>query len=139
MISEEKVRIMTNLAMYEQGEGKKHLPISKYFRSDYVGLALIKNFFLVTIGYILILAAVAVYFSEFLLNNIHKMNLVLTGVYIVGGYVILLVFYTILTYVLYSVRYYRAKKSVKKYYEELTKLSKLYGRDEKKTSGGSRK
>jgi hypothetical protein len=31
MINEEKVKIMTKLAMYEQGEGKKHLPISRYF------------------------------------------------------------------------------------------------------------
>lgn len=45
MINEEKVKIMTKLAMYEQGEGKKYLPISKFYRSDYIGQALIKNFF----------------------------------------------------------------------------------------------
>ena len=49
MINEEKVKIMTKLAMYEQGRGRKHLPVSRYYRSDYIGLALIKNFFLVTI------------------------------------------------------------------------------------------
>ena len=65
MINEEKVKIMTKLAMYEQGRGRKHLPVSRYYRSDYIGLALIKNFFLVTIGYVLIVAAVAVYFGEY--------------------------------------------------------------------------
>ena len=74
MINEEKVKIMTKLAMYEQGKGRKYLPVSKYYRSDYIGLALIKNFFLVTIGYCLSVAAVAVYFGEYLLENIHKMN-----------------------------------------------------------------
>lgn len=44
MINEEKVKIMTKLAMYEQGRGRKHLPVSRYYRSDYIGLALIKNF-----------------------------------------------------------------------------------------------
>ena len=44
MINEEKVKIMTKIAMYEQGAGKKYLPVSKYYRSDYIGLALIKNF-----------------------------------------------------------------------------------------------
>ena len=34
MLNEEKVRVMTKLAIYEQGEGKKYLPISKYYRSD---------------------------------------------------------------------------------------------------------
>ena len=81
MINEEKIKIMTKLAMYEQGKGRKHLPVSRYYRSDYIGLALIKNFFLVTIGYCLIVAAVAVYFGEYLLENIHKMNLIMTGTY----------------------------------------------------------
>ena len=45
MINEEKVKIMTKLAMYEQGKGRKYLPVSRYYRSDYIGLALIKNFF----------------------------------------------------------------------------------------------
>lgn len=144
MINEEKVKIMNKLAMYEQGEGRKYLPVSKYYRSDYIGLALIKNFFLVTIGYVLILAGVGAYFSEYLMNNIHKMNLIVLGTYILVGYLAVLVLYSVLTYIQYSVKYYRAKKSVKRYYGELTALSKIYGREEKKasgrgTSGGYRK
>lgn len=135
MINEEKVKIMTNLAMYEQGKGKKYLPVSKYYRSDYIGLALIKNFFLVTIGYCLIITAVAVYFGEYLLENIHKMNLVLVGIYIIVGYLIVLVVYSILTYIQYSVQYYRAKKSVREYYSQLTELNKIYAREEKRSSG----
>lgn len=135
MINEEKVKIMTDLAMYEQGRGRKYLPVSKYYRSDYIGLALIKNFFLVTIGYCLIIAAVAVYFGEYLLENIHKMNLVVIGAYIVVGYLVVLVFYSILTYIQYSVQYYRAKKSVRGYYSQLTELNKIYAREEKRSSG----
>ena len=144
MINEEKVKIMTKLAMYEQGRGRKHLPVSRYYRSDYIGLALIKNFFLVTIGYVLIVAAVAVYFGEYLLENIHKMNLIMLGVYIVIGYLIVLVMYSILTYIQYSVKYFRAKKSVREYYQDLTRLEKIYGREEKRNpvrrnAGGHRK
>lgn len=144
MINEEKVKVMTKIAMYEQGEGKKYLPISKYYRSDYIGLALIKNFFLVTIGYLLVIAAVAAYFGEYLMENIHKMNLVAMGIYIVIGYVAALAVYSVLTYIRYSVKYYQAKKSVRKYYGELTELSKMYSREEKRSpgrgiSGGYRK
>ena len=46
MVNEEKVKIMNRLAMYEHGEGRKYLPVSRFYRSDYIGLALIKNFFL---------------------------------------------------------------------------------------------
>lgn len=135
MINEEKVKIMTKLAMYEQGKGRKHLPVSKYYRSDYIGLALIKNFFLVTIGYLLAVAAVAVYFGEYLLENIHKMNILALGAYVLIGYVIAVVGYSILTYIQYSVRYYRAKKSVRGYYSQLTELNKIYAREDRRSSG----
>ena len=134
MLNEEKIKIMNKLAMYEQGEGKKYLPVSKYYRSDYIGLALIKNFFLVTIGYGLVLVGVAAYFGEYLMENIHKMNLVKLGTEIVVGYVAVLIVFSLLTYIQYSVKYHRAKKSVKKYYSELTQLNKIYGREEKKSS-----
>ena len=112
MINEEKVKIMTKLAMYEQGKGRKYLPVSRYYRSDYIGLALIKNFFLVTIGYVLIVAA-----------------------YIIIGYLVVLIVYSVLTYIQYSVKYHRAKKSVREYYGQLTSLSKIYAREERKASG----
>ncbi|MFR5485083.1 MAG: hypothetical protein ACLTHX_12580 [Blautia massiliensis (ex Durand et al. 2017)] len=112
MVNEEKVKIMNRLAMYEHGEGRKYLPVSRYYRSDYIGLALIRNFFLVTIGYILGLAGVAAYFSEYLMDNVNKINLVEVGIYIIVGYLIVLVVYSILTYIQYSVKYFRAKKKV---------------------------
>ena len=120
--------------MYEQGEGKKYLPVSRYYRSDYIGLALIKNFFLVTIGYCLILAGIAAYLGEYLVDNIHKMDLVAVGRNAVIGYVVVLVVFSVATYIQYSVRYHKAKKSVKEYYQELTQLNKIYSREEKKSS-----
>ena len=135
MLNEEKVKVMNRLAMYERKEGRKYLPVSKYYRTDYIGLALIKNFFLVTIGYCLVLAGVAAYFGEYLIDNIHKMNLVMLGFYVIAGYVAVLVLYSLLTYIQYTVKYSRAKKSVKAYYELLTQLSKIYSREEKRSSG----
>lgn len=135
MINEEKVKIMNQLAMYETKEGRKYLPVSRYYRSDYIGLALIKNFFLVTIGYVLILAAIGAYNAEYLLNNVHKMNLVSLGAVVVAGYVVVLAVYSILMYIQYTVKYHRAKKSVKNYYSMLTRLEKIYSREEKKSTG----
>ena len=94
MINEEKVKIMDRLAVYEKQEGRKYLPVSKYYRSDYIGLALIKNFFLVTIGYGLILAVIAAYNLEYLLDNVHKMDLISLGVVVLGGYIGILVLYS---------------------------------------------
>ncbi|MDY4693988.1 MAG: hypothetical protein SO401_10700, partial [Blautia sp.] len=114
------------------------------YRSDYIGLAMIKNFFLVTIGYVLALAGVGAYFGNYLMENIHKMNLVTLGIDILIGYLAVLVIFSVLTYIQYSIKYRRAKKSVKLYYEELTKLNRIYSREEKKSlsrgvSGGYKK
>ncbi len=137
MVNEEKVKVMNRLAMYENGKGKKYLPISKYYRSDYIGLALIRNFFLVTIGYGLVLAATAVYYGNYLMENVHKMDLVRLGRIAVTGYVAVLLVYSALTYIRYTVKYHRAKKSVKEYYAELTRLNRVYEREEKKTGRGT--
>lgn len=135
MINEEKVKVMDKLALYEKQEGRKYLPVSKYYRSDYIGLALIKNFFLVTIGYGLILAVIAAYNLEYLLDNVHKMDLISLGIVVLAGYVGILALYSVLTYVQYTVKYHNAKKSVKQYYTQLTKLEKIYTREEKKVAG----
>ena len=141
MLNEEKIKVMNKLAIYEKKDGKKYLPVSRYYRTDYIGLALIKNFFLVTIGYILIVISVGIYFGDFLMENIHKMDLIRMGTYLGIGYLIALVFYSILTYIEYTVRYHKAKKSVREYYQELTKLEKMYNREERRAgelSGGRR-
>ena len=135
MINEEKVKIMTKLAMYEQGKGRTYLPVSRYYRSDYIGLALIKNFFLVTIGYGLILAVIAAYNLEYLLDNVHKMDLISLGIVVLAGYIGVLAVYSVLTYIQYTVKYHNAKKSVKQYYTQLTRLEKIYTREEKKFAG----
>ena len=131
MLNEEKVRVMNRLAMYRVEDGKKYLPVSKYYRSDYIGLALIRNFFIVTIGYALAMAATAVYFGNFFVDNIHKMDLLEIGKQVGIGYLIVVGVYSVLTYLVYSVRYFKAKKSVKGYYTDLTKLEKLYEREER--------
>ncbi len=49
MLSEEKIKIMTNLAMFEKHEGKRIFPINRYFKSDYVSSKLFRSFFSYTL------------------------------------------------------------------------------------------
>ena len=63
------------------------------------------------------------------------MDLISLGVVVLGGYIGILVLYSVLTYIQYTVKYHKAKKSVKQYYTQLTKLEKIYTREEKKFAG----
>lgn len=58
MLNEERIILMTKLASYESGEGKKNAAIGGYFRSDYIGMQVVKPLsmrrlhFLFCLGYI---------------------------------------------------------------------------------------
>lgn len=132
MLNNQKIKKMHKLALYESGKGKKHLAISNYYRSDYIGLALIKNFVLTTIAYGMLLLVYLGYESEYLMENVHKMNLILFGVKVVGGYIIMLVVYSIVTYIYCSVKYSQAQKGIQEYYKGLNQMKKMYDREERK-------
>ncbi|MGI6095838.1 MAG: hypothetical protein ACOYBL_10480 [Lachnospiraceae bacterium] len=136
MLDEERIRHMIKLASYEAEKGREEIKISRYYRSDYLGLALIRNFFSVSIAYFLIVAVIVGYETEYLLDNIHRMDLVSLAVWLIAGYVAIIVLYSVITYIYYSVKYAKAKKNVRGYYSELNKLTKMY---EKQDERGNRK
>lgn len=131
MLNEKKIRLMTELARYEENEGKEALRIGKYFRSDYVGMAMLRNFFLASLGYVVILLLIASYFLDYLLDNVHTMNLVLWGTIVIGGYLVVLTLYSVVTYTVYSLRYSRARRSLQEYEHELEQLERFYDKEEK--------
>ena len=136
MLNEQKIKKMRKLATYESGKGRKQLRISKYYRSDYIGLSLIKNFFLTTIAYGLLLL---VYFgskSDYLMDNINQIDVVALGVKVILFY---LAGYSIITYVYCSVKYRQAQEGVEEYYQELSQLKKMYDREETKAGKAAKR
>lgn len=43
MLSQERIKLMTKMAAYEENEGKKYMSIGSYFRSDYMGMQVIRS------------------------------------------------------------------------------------------------
>ena len=60
MLNEDRIILMTKLASYENGEGRKNVAIGNYFRSDYIGIQTAKS---------VLSAPVAVLQYRLLLNN----------------------------------------------------------------------
>ena len=52
MLNEEKIRIMTRAAIYEQGKGEEDIKITSYSRSDYIRYNMLKTLIGVTVGVI---------------------------------------------------------------------------------------
>ncbi len=130
MLNEKKIKIMLDLSRYENKYGKEELKISRYYRSDYLAFALFRNFFLITLGYAIIIALIALYYMEYLLNNIQNMDLMYLVGMIVGVYILLIAIYSIATYIRYTIKYKKGRRGVHLYDRKLAELLELYGKED---------
>lgn len=117
---------MTKLASYESNEGKKNMSIVNYFRGDYIGFQVLKSVIAATISFFALFAVYAFYNFEQLMQDVYKMDLLEYGKSIVILYLCTVGAYGVISYILYSTKYSKAKRSLKHYYNNLRKLSSMY-------------
>ncbi|MDR0947945.1 MAG: hypothetical protein LBM69_00335 [Lachnospiraceae bacterium] len=126
MLNEERIILMTHMASYEENEGKKNVAIGKYFRSDYIAVQVLRSVISCTLAYVILFALYVFYHFESLMENIYQMDLIGFAKDALIWYAITVVSYSVISYLVYSLRYYRARKSLKSYYNHLKKLNALY-------------
>lgn len=139
MLSEEKMKIMTNLAMFEKHEGKRLFPVSRYFKGDYVSSKLFRSFFSYTLSFVLCLFLWGLYYMERWLNTMELASLKETGIRIGILYTVGLVIYMIISAYVYMKKYEYSKRGMKVYLAKLKRLDKRYegnSRPIKRTKGG---
>ncbi len=131
MISEQRVKLMTRLAAYEKKEGKQNEEIGSYFRDDYIGLQLLKSVIYATIAFLLVLALFVLYDSELFMSDIYKIDLMDYAKKIALYYLGFTGIYVAISYIVYAIRYRKAKKRLKVYFNNLKRLQVLYQRERK--------
>jgi len=122
MLNEKKIALMTKMAIYEQGEGKKSLPMSKYYRSDYISLRIINTTIVTTIAFFLIAALAVLVNVEKLLDELVSMDLMKIGKNILIVYIVVIIFDVAMTYIVYSYRFKKYRKGLNEYNGNLKKL-----------------
>jgi hypothetical protein len=125
MLSEERIRLMTRMAAYEEHEGKKDIAISGYFRGDYISFQLLKSAIYATVGFALAVAMYVLYNIETFLEEFYKMDIVdfLKG--ILSKYCLVLAVYLVISYFVYNYRYNKARRHVKQYNQLLKALMQM--------------
>lgn len=126
MLNNDRIRLMTKLALYEGKEGKEDIRLSKYYKSDYVRYEMIKTIICATIGYAIILALILFYKSEEIIKNAVTLDYKTIGTNILGYYVIVIAIYGFGSGIFYSYKYDRSRKKLGRYYKLLKRLNKLY-------------
>ena len=126
MLNEDKIKVMTKLAAYEQREGKETIPIMQYFQGDYIIFNTIKTVISATAAYVIIIATLCLVRGQYLMENIHKMSIEQVGGRILFGYIVVLAVYITAALIVYYRKYMKAKNSVRKYYNRLKELNAYY-------------
>ena len=126
MLNERKIRLMTQLAIYEKKEGKEDVKLSKFYKSDYARFQAWKTGVAVTVAYLLLVAVAVVYKLEYLIENAFNIDYALLGKKILGLYIIVLATYVIVAMLGYSLKYAASRKKLARYFRMLRKLNHIY-------------
>ena len=126
MLNEERIRLMTRMESYTENEGKKNMQIGNYFRGDFISLQILKSVINVTIAYVICVALYILYNFETFLQEIYKMDLLGFAKQLLLYYAVVVVIYGLITYLVYTLKYSKVRKSLKNYYNNLKKINALY-------------
>ena len=122
---------MIALARYEKKNEDKALRINKTYEQDFVSYALIRNFFLTTIAFVLLLIVFVMYNMDFWLSNLNNLNFQPLIIALILGYLIMLGVYSVIAFTIARLRYTRAANGVRQYTRELDKLGRIYREEDK--------
>ena len=129
MLNEERVILMTRMTSFTQHEGKKDTEINQYFRSDYVGLQVLKSALCATVAYIILFISYMLLSFDKVMQSLYDMDLIAQGRKFLIYYIILVGGYSVVSYIIYSFRYERMRKNMKTYYTNLKRLNKMYEKE----------
>lgn len=126
MLNNDKIRLMTKLALYESKQGKEDIRLSKYYKTDYVRYQIIKSIICATLGYALILALIFLYQAEYLIKNAVVLDYKSLGINILGYYIMVVSVYGLGSAVWFSIKYDNSRKKLGRYFKLLKRMNKIY-------------
>lgn len=130
MLNNHKIRLMTKLAIYEKEDGKEDIRLGRYYRVDYVRYQLLKTIVAVTFGYLILVLMTILYNMEYLIAEAVRLDYAAIGRTMLGVYLVLLLAFSGMAVLGYTIKYNRSRKKLAKYYRMLKRLRTIY-RDEK--------
>ncbi len=132
MLNENKVKMMTKMAIYEKNEGRKMIKTARYFKSDYVAFGILRTLITTTIAYIILLVMGVLYNLEHIVSDINNLNYgsIITG--LIVAYVVMLVLFSVIAFIVYGRQYDNSRKGLKRYFSRLNKLERFYNGHKRK-------
>ena len=126
MLTKRRLQLMIRLAEFKQDNEDRAMRVVRFYKSDYIALSLIRNLFLVTLAYLILLALFAMYHMDYLLTNLNQMKVGPIAAVAVILYLMLLGIYSVIAYMAARIRYIRAYAAVRDYDQQLRLLGRIY-------------
>lgn len=126
MVNNEKVKLMTHIALYQKKEEHKSLKVNKFFRADYICLYFLKAFIFFTLVYGLVIGMWAIYNLETFMVQTDIAYFINIARYVIMWYLVALIPFLTVVYLTYWIRYSKSRKKIKEYQKNLKLLKKWY-------------
>ena len=133
MINSQRVKMMTDMQILLDEEGEELRPMMEYYRVDYVAKQVLLSILSGTLIFVIVCVLVFTEDIEAFLLTIDLENLAKSMSPRLVRYGIFMAVYLAITMVVYSFRYSRGRRKVKKYYNQLLALEKQYKEEERHT------
>lgn len=126
MLNEEKIRLMTDVAVFEKKNGSKVTAITSYFKSDYISRNIIRGFLSYTLCAVLVLVLWTLFNMDLFISSVGVEALLAILKKAGAFYLIGLAAYLALVYTVYGKRYDDAVRMNRMYVAKLKHLDKRY-------------
>ena len=131
MIDEERVKELCHMAIYDTHKERVDNQVSQYYMWDYISKELIKSVISGTIAFALMVVLWGMGDLERITELVNNLDFVNLSVELLLLYIAFLALYLFVTALVFSVRYVKGRKRLRKYGEHMTKVRKMYRRDER--------
>lgn len=128
MLDEDKIRVMTGLAVFEKDKGQQAMIASRYYKGDYVSYHMIWTAISSTVAYLLLLFLVIFARLEYFMSRLQSLNVQRVCLVIGLSYVAFLLCFQVVAFVLYRGRFRKAEKLLSEYCDGLKALEKVYNK-----------
>lgn len=129
MLDKRRIRLMTKAAVYEKEHAEEDVKISSYYKKDYASLNTWITLIWVTVGYVLAGGLAVICTADTLMEDLTIFKLIILAATAVCAYLALLIIYGIGVGKFYKKKHTRAKQRVKKYYRDLSRIEKMYEKE----------
>ena len=132
MIDIERIKIMTRLATYEKGQGKKDIAMNRYSREDYIKYHMLWSSVAATVAFAIACFLFLLWGLDWIINLPNRSSYIFLLGMICFLYIIFLFIYRRFLRKLYNRHYTQMTFRLEEYRRELKKLQELYENSQKR-------